>query len=87
MSQDIQIRSWVSRGETLMVNTSALDIDDPDHVYNQITAQGKRPEDYGIYHPWAEEFLGMDRNALIREIVDLRKELIAMHRASAAGWI
>ena len=73
------VRVWVNRG--LMVNAYALDWDDPDHPYNQIVSQGLRPEDYGISHPLTEEFVAKTRDDLIREILELRKEIIG--RASS----
>lgn len=54
MSDEIEIRPWINKGGGMMVNAEALDITDPDHVYNQILAQGKKPEDYGFNHPYAE---------------------------------
>lgn len=79
MTDEMEIRVWVKRG-IMMVNTEALDFDDPDHVYNQIKSQGKIPEDYGFYSPRHEEFKYKNRNELISEIVDLRKELNSVYR-------
>lgn len=87
MSDDeVIIREWISVGGGMMVHSDALPVDHPDHTYNQILAQGKRPEDYGIKHPYAEEFEGKTRNELIHEIVAMRKEIVGIHKASAAGW-
>lgn len=61
----------------MLINAEYLDEDDPDLIYNQITAQGFRPEDYGYKHPRAGEFDGKTRNELINEIIELRKEVIA----------
>lgn len=83
----ITVRTWISKGGGMMVHAAALDIDDPDHIYNQILDQGKIPEDYGFEHPYAQEFGECSRGQLIHEIVSLRKEVTALHRASAAGWI
>lgn len=83
----VSIKEWVQRGEGLMVNAYSLSIKDPDHAYNQILAQGKRPEDFGMKHPYAEEFEHMSRDELILEIIELREENMAIHRAAAGGWI
>lgn len=83
---DIVVRPWVHRG-SMLVNAEALDIDDPDHIYNQILAQGVEPEDYGYKHPHTEEFEGKTRADLIREIVQLRKEIEAWCRADASGML
>ena len=84
--QEVIIKPWISKGGGMMVNAEALDIDDPDHVYNQILAQGQQPENFGYKHPYAEEFGAYSRDQLIHEIVSLRKEITSLHRASAAGW-
>lgn len=76
----IEIRQWVRRGESMMVNTEALDPDDPDHIYNQILNQGARPEDYGYVHPYTEEFANYSRSELIAKITSLRKEVVELHR-------
>lgn len=82
MTDEVEIRQWVKRG-IMMVNTEALDIDDPDHIYNQIRMQGKAPEDYGVEHPWHKEFGSKSRGELMAEIVDLRKELNLMYIESS----
>lgn len=82
-NETITIRQWISKGGGIMVNAEALDIDDPDHLYNQIVAQGKRPEDYGFKHPYAELFDDKSRDQLIEEILALRKEIEALYRESA----
>lgn len=81
-SEEITIQRWVKRG-SLMVNAEALKYSDPDHIYNQVLAQGKRPEDYGIFHPYEAEFKGKSRNELIEEIVSLREEIESLYRSSA----
>lgn len=73
-SESVEIRRWIKRG-IMRVNSDALHWDDPDHTYNQILSQGKRPEDFGIEHPISEEFKDKSRGELIAEIIDLRKEL------------
>jgi hypothetical protein len=78
----VEVKYWVKRGG-MLVNTTALDIDDPDHVYNQILSQGKRPEDYGYRHPLNEEFGDKTRDELIAEIVELRKEMDIRERYGA----
>lgn len=85
--QEVEIREWINKGGGIMVNAYALSPDDPDYVYNQILAQGQRPEDFGINHPYTEQFKEKTREELMSEIVELRKEIVALHRASAAGWI
>lgn len=79
----VTVKPWISKGGGMMVNAEALDIDDPDHVYNQILSQGKRPEDYGFKHPYAELYEDKSRGELINEIITLRKDLETMHRESA----
>lgn len=81
---EIEISPWIRRGG-MLVNAYCLDADDPDHVYNQIVAQGKEPENYGIKHPYTEEFEGRNRSSLIVEIIKLRKELEGWARADAMG--
>ncbi len=76
---EIEIRPWVRRG-SMLVNTSALEIDDEDHIYNQILALGKRPEDYGYEHPYAAEFGEKSHGELVQEILKLRKELLSCYR-------
>ena len=83
---DVIVRPWIKRGH-MLVNALALDIDDPDHIYNQILAQGKEPEAYGYKHPYTEEFEGKNRDELIREIIQLRKEIEGWCRADASGLL
>ena len=78
---EITVQLWIKEGG-MMVNTSAVDIEHPMHVYNQILAQGAIPEDYGYKHPLAEEFDAKSRGQLIQEIVKLRKEIDGYHRHS-----
>lgn len=70
---------WVKRG-IMMVSTYALEIDDPDHVYNQIVAQGKDPEDFGVENPVLAEFKNWSREKLIKEVYDLRNEVRSLLR-------
>lgn len=81
--EEVTIRQWIPKGGGMMVNAETLDIDDPDHVYNQIIAQGGIPEDFGYEHPYAELFKDKSRGELIIELVSLRKDLEAMYRESA----
>lgn len=83
MTDEIEIRPWISKGGGMIVNAEALDITDPDHVYNQILAQGKKPEDYGFKHPYADLYEDKTRGELIHEIVSMRKEIEALYRESA----
>ena len=73
---EVSIQAWVKRG-SMLFNTECLEYDDPMHPYNQIVAQGKRPEDYGIRNPVHEEFKRKTRYELIDEILDMRKQLRA----------
>lgn len=81
--KEVTIRQWIPKGGGMMVNAEALDIDDPDHVYNQIIAQGGIPEDFGYNHPYAELYEDKSRGELIRELVSMRKEIEHLHRESA----
>lgn len=80
----VEIRQWIRHGG-MLVNAAALDWDDPNHPYNQIIAQGEKPEDFGYRHPLTKEFEGKTRDELIREIAALRKELEGWARADAMG--
>lgn len=83
MSEEtVDVRLWVRRG-VMMVNAECLEHDDPDHIYNQILAQGKDPELFGYEHPLAEEFDRRSRSDLIKEIIDLRRtvEYLESHYA------
>jgi hypothetical protein len=71
---------WVKIG-TMLYNRDCLDHDHPEQTYNFIKFHGFVPEDFGVYHPLYEEFTKMSRSDLIREVVDLRKQLDAMMRS------
>lgn len=77
MDKEITIRKWVKRG-IMRVATDALDYDDPDHEYNQVLAQGVKPEDYGLVHPLDAEFGDKSRGQLIQEILELRNQIRSM---------
>lgn len=77
----VEIREWIGKGAGIMVSAYALDPNDPDHVYNQIVAQGKNPEDFGIFHPYTEEYKDKSRSDLIFEILELKKEIKSMYRS------
>ena len=77
--ESVQIKQWAHRGN-MLVNTSALGYNDPEHPYNQIVAQGCRPEDFGIEHPMANRFDGVSRGQLIEEILQLEAELESRER-------
>ena len=79
--QTITIRPWVKKGG-MLVNATALDIDDPDHIYNQIVDQGGIPEEHGYQNPLSEQYKDFTRGQLLREIHSLTKEIEAMHRVS-----
>lgn len=68
----VSYRQWVKRG-IMMVNTESLEPDDPDHIYNQIAAQGVAPEDFGVENPYEQMFNDKSRSDLIKEILLLRK--------------
>ena len=74
MVTEVTIKKWVKRG-IFLLNTEALDHDDPDHVYNQILQQGGKPELFGYRHPMAERFDTMSKDELIKLVLDLEHEL------------
>lgn len=74
MPEEINIREWVTRG-CMVIRTSSLDYNDPDHPYNQAKSQGVRPEDFGISHPLFDMFVNWSRQALIEEIIRLRETI------------
>lgn len=79
MTDHVNVRMWTKRGD-MLVRTSALSHGDPDHPYNQITAQGLKPEDYGVEHPLEQRFKGQTRGQLMARIVELEAEIDAcMH--------
>lgn len=78
-AKSVTIRPWVRRGN-MLVNADALEHDDPDHTFNQIVAQGRKPEDFGVSHPLDREFDGKSRGELIAEILRLRVEITAWAR-------
>jgi hypothetical protein len=75
----IEIRQWVKRG-IFIVNVDALDIDDPDHPYNQCIAQGGIPEQFGLYHPEHERLEHMSREQLIQEVISLSQQVKQMEK-------
>lgn len=79
-AQTVEIQRWVKRGGMLL-NCEALEISDPDHIYNQIVRQGGIPELFGFEHPDARRFDGMTRHDLIARILELEAENLAMQRA------
>lgn len=85
MSEDeVSIQVWVRDG-TMLVNAYALNPDHEMHPYNQILSMGKRPEDYGMQHPYYERFKDSSREDLMRRIVDLEREITAYAKADAMG--
>ena len=78
-TEEVSIKVWIQDG-TMLVNAYALEPEHPEHPYNQLLTMGKIPENYGVFHPYAEEFASHTRGELINEIVSLRKELEAYHR-------
>lgn len=81
MVSEVTIKRWISIGGGRMVHCEALDINDPNHIYNQIKSQGARPEDFGYQHPYDSEFSEKSREELIEQIVELRREITAMHKS------
>ena len=79
-TDQVTIQEWTIRG-ALAIRTEALSISDPDHPYNQILAQDKIPEEFGVYHPITEEFQDKPRQHLINEIVKLRQEIESLYRS------
>jgi hypothetical protein len=75
---EIEIKKWVTRG-SMVINTEALNHDDPMHPYNQALAQGVDPADFGIEHPLNHRFKGKSRGDLINEIIELEKELSSFY--------
>jgi len=84
-TREVHVKQWWSNGGGMMINTSALDPDHEMHPYNQILAQGERPEDFGVRHPFAERFDGKSRDELIARIIQLEKEVVAYAKADAMG--
>ena len=80
--ESISVQAWVKRGG-MLYNTECLEYDDPMHPYNQIVAQGQRPEDYVVKNPVHEEFKDKTRHELIDEVLYLRKQVKAY---AAAGF-
>lgn len=79
----IEIKEWYAPGGDMMYNCYGLDPTHEMHPYNQALAQGVRPEDFGIEHPYEEMFKDKTRGQLIHEVMSLRKELYELHRMSA----
>ena len=73
-AEEVHIQQWVRSGE-MLYNTAGLDISHELHPYNQALAQGVIPEEFGIEHPYTEEYGNKSRGELISEIVDLKKQL------------
>ena len=82
--QTIRLSHWIRRGNMLL-NASCLDIDDPEHLYNQALEQGVDPTDFGIEDPLEEMFGDWSVGKLRREVYNLRKELESVLRWQAAG--
>lgn len=80
---EIHIKQWVKRGN-MMVNTDALEFDDPDSPWNQAMAQGVDPEDFNMVHPMREEFKDRSHSSLAQEILELRRDLVAIERHLAS---
>ena len=62
--------SWVKRGE-MLCSRESLNPNDPENLYNYISAAGICPEDFGLKHPYTERFEGKTRAQLISQIVEL----------------
>lgn len=81
---EIEIQVWIKEG-MMLVNCYALNPNHPMSPYNQVLAMGKRPEDYGIKHPYAAEFEDKSREELIEQIVQLRIDLEGWMKGDAMG--
>lgn len=79
VAKDIKIQQWIRQGG-MLYNTDGLEIEHDMHPYNQALAQGVIPEEYGIHHPYALEFMDKTRDQLIAEVVQLRKQVEALER-------
>lgn len=77
---NLHYSAFVKRG-SMLVNREALDWDDPQSLHSHLSNAGIKPEDYGIKHPLAEAFKGRSRDDLIHEVLNLRAEVEAFHRA------
>lgn len=74
---------YVRKGGMLVLR-SALHCNDPDFLYNYIKDHGYEPEEYGIFHPAAEEYANYTRAQLIAELVDLKDQLEIIYRSGFA---
>jgi len=77
-SGTLHYSGWLKTGR-MLDNRDYLDPDSPDHTYNYLVSYGIIPEDFGIEHPYKLEFQDRSRNSLIDEVLNLRRELHAMH--------
>jgi hypothetical protein len=78
--ETIDVPVWVKQGG-MLIRRDALGPDDPDQTYNYIkNTMGLRPEDYGVYHPYDQEFARMSREQLIDEVIELRRAVEAYER-------
>jgi hypothetical protein len=78
-AKTVQIQEWIHEGY-MIIRADALEPEHPMHPYNQLLAQGVKPEDYGIEEPFADRFRRYTRSQLIRRIVELENELIGRDR-------
>lgn len=85
----IEVPTWYGRGGGIMRNRECLSYDDPEQTYNYIKRKlqeaydkgiqrdGKllKPQDFNVVNPKNEMFRGKNRDDLIDEILDLRKNI------------
>jgi hypothetical protein len=71
---EISIKKWIHCGN-VFIATDSLNHNDPMHPYNQAKEQGVKPEEYDLKHPLTAMFEGKNREDLILEILQLRKEI------------
>ena len=73
---ELSYDKYVKRG-SLMQLRSALGLNDPDHLYFYLknspvlTEAGVTPEDFGIFHPVADEYKDKTKEELISDITEL----------------
>lgn len=78
----ISYSTWWKNGD-MLVNREYLSPDHPESLYLQLLLNGLVPEDYGLRSfndLTAEEFAGWDRNRLINEIIQLRRQVLMYER-------
>ena len=73
---ELSYDKYVKRG-SLMQLRSALGLNDPDHLYFYLknspvlTEAGVTPEDFGIFHPVADEYKDKTKEQFIHDMTEL----------------